>query len=109
MGISKKIKLLRKEILCLSQEEFALLINVSRNSIKNWENNISKPNVRQIKRISQVSGIATDFILFEKKGYILSSYNMNDDKYKIIKEVIAYYTKKENDMRDISNDESKTI
>lgn len=55
MDFADKIKFLREKILGMSQTELAKKLSVSRISIYNWENGISKPSVENIKTISLLS------------------------------------------------------
>ena len=53
MKLGNKIIKLRKEKK-LSQEELADKIGVSRQTISNWELNITKPDVSQLKKFSKI-------------------------------------------------------
>ena len=44
------IKKLRKDLV-LTQQEFSNLICVNRTTIYNWENGISEPNIKSIKKL----------------------------------------------------------
>lgn len=49
---NKIIKLRKREK--LSQESLADKLNVARQTISNWELNITKPDINQIKKISKI-------------------------------------------------------
>lgn len=78
MKISIKIKQYREQI-NLSQEDLANKIYVSRQTISNWENNKSYPDINSIKLLSNVFGVTIDeFIesdLTEMKK-IISEYDL---------------------------------
>lgn len=46
----------------MNQVEFAEAIGVDRSTIANWEAGKTEPNVSQLRRISEISGIPMDFI-----------------------------------------------
>lgn len=58
---NKIIKLRKKEK--LSQENLADKLGVTRNTISNWELNITKPDILQIKKISKVFNVSIDELL----------------------------------------------
>ena len=46
----------------MNQSEFAEAIGVDRSTVANWEAAKSEPNVTQLRKISELSGIPMDFI-----------------------------------------------
>lgn len=62
MNLGKKITNLRKKEK-ITQEKFAELIGVTRQTISNWESNITKPDINQIKEISKIFNISIDELL----------------------------------------------
>lgn len=46
----------------LTQQEFADKIGVSKDTVFNWENGKSVPNINQLRTMSELSGIPMDFI-----------------------------------------------
>lgn len=65
--IGKRIYELRKE-LNISQEEFAMAINTSRQSISKWELGDSYPEVNKLKDIAIFFNVSTDYLLGYDKG-----------------------------------------
>lgn len=47
----------------LDQKEFAKFIGVSNLTVSNWELGKTEPNLTQLKKISEVSGIPIDFLV----------------------------------------------
>lgn len=92
MDIADKIKYVRSEIAQVSQEEFAKRINVTRNTIKNWENGISKPTTNHILLISILYNISTDYLLLDNAPEALSLFGLNDKKYNLLKSLIELYS-----------------
>lgn len=46
----------------LTQKELAEILGVSNATIVNWEKGNSEPNLSQLRKISELSGIPLDFI-----------------------------------------------
>ena len=46
----------------LTQKELAEILGVSNATIVNWEKGNSEPNITQLRKISELSGIPLDFI-----------------------------------------------
>lgn len=94
MDIAEKIKFLRTKIVKDSQSKFASKIDVTRNTIKNWESGTSKPSVSHIVRIALVCDVSTDFLIYENHPLELSLIGIEDYDYKFLKEMIAYLSNK---------------
>jgi transcriptional regulator with XRE-family HTH domain len=60
--LGKKIYELRKE-LNISQEEFAMAINTSRQSVSKWELGDSYPEVNKLKDIASFFNVSIDYLL----------------------------------------------
>ncbi len=76
MSLGKKISDLRK-MGGLSQEALAEKIDVTRQTISNWELNSSSPNPEQLKKISQIFAISVDSLLDNDT----ITFKLNDKKY----------------------------
>jgi len=79
MKLGNKIIKLRKEKK-LSQEELADKIGVSRQTISNWELNITKPDVSQIKKFSKIFNISVDELLDNDIRDIIEEKISNTEK-----------------------------
>lgn len=93
MDIADKVKYIRSDILKQSQEVFASNIGVTRSTIKNWENGLSKPTVSHLLMISISGEVSSDFLLFNNTKLQLSLTGLDNDQYKIIKDLIDYFRK----------------
>ena len=78
MDFGSQIKDLRKTH-NLTQEEFALKLNVTRQAISNWENNRNLPDIQILIEISNVFSISLDQL-------ILGGNKMNNMTEKLIKD-----------------------
>ena len=56
----------------LDQKEFATFIGVSNLTVSNWELGKTEPNLTQLKKISEVSGIPIDFLVMSRPKVQLS-------------------------------------
>lgn len=59
MEIANKIQILRKKT-NMSQEELSNKIEVTRQTISNWENGISAPDIKQAKDLAKVFNVTLD-------------------------------------------------
>ena len=62
MKFSEKLQFLRKENK-MSQEEFAEIFNVSRQTISSWENSKSYPDIETLVKLSDEFKISLDILL----------------------------------------------
>lgn len=62
MILAEKIMKLRKEK-GWSQEELAMRLNVSRQSVSKWESSASVPDLNRILQLSQIFEVSTDYLL----------------------------------------------
>ncbi|WP_203262154.1 helix-turn-helix domain-containing protein [Streptococcus uberis] len=79
--IENQIKELRKKD-NLTQEDLALKLNISRQTISKWEQGMSEPDIQSIIKISQLFNVSTDFLLTgenknEDLTQISHEYKMN--------------------------------
>lgn len=91
MGLSEKIKYHRSKILKLKQSELAEILEVSLSTVKNWESGISSPNVYHLSLLSLLFNVSTDYLLYTDHELELSSVALDDEAYKIIKNLIDYF------------------
>ena len=76
--LGKKILKLRKTH-GLSQEQLGELINVTRQTISNWELNETSPNPEQLKLLSKVFSIGTDELLDNDIQNVLENKIINTE------------------------------
>lgn len=70
MNFNKKILSLRKKEK-LTQEQMADILGVTRQTISNWELDITKPDIEQITKISNIFKISIDELLGQKTNDII--------------------------------------
>lgn len=66
MDLGSKIAAIRKNNK-MSQEEFAEIFNVSRQTISNWENSKSYPDIKTLVKMSDIFDVSLDVLLKEDK------------------------------------------
>lgn len=64
MAIGKVTLPVARKIANMTQKELALAVGVSESTVINWEKGRSEPTVIQAQKISELTGIALDSIIF---------------------------------------------
>lgn len=64
MDFSEKITMLRKQK-GWSQEELAMQMDISRQSVSKWESRMSVPDLDKVVKLSEIFGVTTDYLLKE--------------------------------------------
>lgn len=67
MKFNEKLKEYRK-IFGLSQEKLAEKLNVSRQVITKWENDIGLPEISNLKCVAKLFGVSVDYLLDEERN-----------------------------------------
>ena len=78
MTLAEKIMKLRKEQ-GWSQEELAMRLGVSRQSVSKWESMASLPDLDRILRMSELFGVSTDYLLKDEAPAETGCINGSDD------------------------------
>ena len=94
MDIADKIHTLRIEKLKMSQDIFAMKLNVSRKTITNWESGATKPTTNHIMMLAIVCEVTTDYLIFEDYPLELSAHQLGNYEYNLLSEIINYYIAK---------------
>lgn len=90
-----RLKELRKRAK-ITQEELAKACNISTTAVYNYENNINEPTMSILKLMARKLNVTID-MLCDTDGDILDLKMLNDDKRKLIKDILnldAVYTGK---------------
>ena len=66
MNIGEKIVKLRKEK-NISQEKLSEMLDVTRQTLSNWESDITSPNLKQTKKMSEIFGVSLDELTGNKQ------------------------------------------
>ena len=97
MDIADKIRFLRTNILNISQEKFAKKIDVTRMTVNNWEQGLTKPNISHITRIALICNVTTDYLINNEEPLTLSVRNITDEEYNLLSQIIEYFKENKSD------------
>ena len=92
MTIGEKIVKLRKEQ-NITQEQFAHMLNVSRQSVSKWELDTTYPDTEKLIKISKIFNCSLDYLLkddIEQKDINLAVTNDEAKENKIRAEILTY-------------------
>lgn len=81
----KRLKELRQER-NLTQQELGKLLDVSGQTILNWENDINDPPIPKLIKISKLFNVSVDYLL---------GVQSNETNYEKIKNILGEYEKEE--------------
>lgn len=85
--LHERIKQLRTER-GLSQVDLANKLNVSKQSISNWENDNIQPSIEMLIKLSHVFSVSTDFLLGEDSRQFLEVTNLSPEYIPHIQQII---------------------
>ena len=71
----RSLRLSRK----MSQVELANLLNVSKQSVSNWENDNILPSIEMLVKLAGVFSVTTDFLLGLESGSSLDVTGLSDE------------------------------
>ena len=89
MTLGQKLKDVRKRF-GLSQEQLAEIMNVSRQAITKWENDVGLPDVSNLQELSKVFGITVDCLLNDENQLPALSMRKRLDKEKYKNKLTMY-------------------
>lgn len=75
----------------MTQNEFADVLSVSRETIKNWESKSECTSLRNLMLLSQVTGLAIDYFAYDNYPIKISTNCLNKEKKKVIIGFLEYY------------------
>ena len=83
MNIGEKIIKLRKEK-NISQEKLSEMIGVTRQTLSNWESNITSPNLNQTKKMSEIFGVSLDELTGNKRKLFKTKLSIKQIIYIVV-------------------------
>ena len=91
MNLDEKIKKIRKDNK-MSQDDLAEVLNVTRQTISNWENRKNYPDIETLIKISDKFNISLDILLKENMVMVkeIDKNVKNTKRYKMILVIIAF-------------------
>lgn len=89
MTLGEKLKLIRKQY-NLSQEGMAELLDVSRQAITKWENDMGLPSSEHLKKLSQTFNVSIDYLLNDETDLPVLTLRQSLDKTKYKNKLTSY-------------------
>ena len=71
----------QRKLKCLSQEELAEKLGVSRQAVSKWETGEALPEITKLKALAEVFGVTTDFLLNDNEDVFFSQEAKNSDPF----------------------------
>ena len=87
MDLGKKIMTMRNEK-NLSQEQLAEKLNVTRQTISNWENGSKIPSAETLDRLSEILNVSIDYLLGRSKENYLDVTGIQEDQVLILSALV---------------------
>ena len=80
MNIGEKIVKLRKEK-NISQEKLSEMLGVTRQTLSNWESDITSPNLNQTRKMSESFGVSLDELTSNKRKFFKTKISIKQIIY----------------------------
>jgi len=90
--LDERIKELRLSY-CMNQVEFARKLNVTKQSVSNWENNNIQPSIDMLIKIAKTFSVSTDYLIGLDERKHLDITGLDDDQIFHIQSIINYIRK----------------
>jgi transcriptional regulator with XRE-family HTH domain len=71
----------QRKLKCLSQEELAEKLGVSRQAVSKWETGEALPEITKLKALAEVFGVTTDFLLNDNEDVFFSQEAKKADPF----------------------------
>lgn len=88
-----KVYYIRVRLLGISQEELSYKLNISRTSVQSYERSSEVDSVNRIISLPKLSKVSTDYLIFNDCSLQLSSYELDNERYSILKQLVQFYVK----------------
>lgn len=86
MSLADKLKKLRKDF-CMTQDEVAELLDMSRTSFSKYENGAANPPLRVLRKLAAIYNVPIDFLIQDEQNMLI--LNSNPD---IADESLMYFS-----------------
>ncbi len=85
--LNERIKTLRLAK-SISQVDLAVMLNVSKQSVSNWENDNIQPSIDMLIRLADIFNVSTDYLLGRDIRRNLDTDNLTDSELEHIQIII---------------------
>ena len=72
-----------------TQVDLAKKLNVSKQSVSNWENDNIQPSIEQLIKIADVFSVSTDYLLGRKNDIVLDVSGLTENEIAHIQQIIT--------------------
>ena len=79
----------------LSQEQLGEKVNVTRQTISNWENDNIQPSIEMLVKIARVFNVSTDFLLGQNDHTYIEVTNLTKTQIRHVQQIINDILKKQ--------------
>ena len=90
--LSERIRQLRQDR-GLSQVDLARHLNVTKQSVSNWENDNIQPSIEMLQRIADIFSVSTDYLLGRENRRYLEISGLTDEEIAHIQTIVSDITK----------------
>ena len=90
--LSERIRQLRQDR-GLSQVDLAKRLNVTKQSVSNWENDNIQPSIEMLQKLSDVFSVSTDYLLGRENRRYLEISGLTDEEIAHIQTIVSDITK----------------
>lgn len=97
--LSQQIRLLRQSRR-MSQVELAQALNVTKQSVSNWENDNIQPSVEMITRIAKIFSVSVDYLLGTDMREYIDVSGLSSDVITHLRQLVEDLRKNENSYQD---------
>lgn len=77
----------------MNQVEFAKKLNVTKQSVSNWENNNIQPSIDMLVKIAQTFSVSTDYLLGLDNKKRIEITHLDDEQLFHVQSIINYMRK----------------
>lgn len=75
----------------MTQQEMGNMLEVSKQSVSNWENGNIMPSIELLVRISDLFQVSTDYILDRDNNLTLDITDLDSSQKEIVARMVAYF------------------
>ena len=90
--LSERIRQLRQDR-GISQVDLAKRLNVTKQSVSNWENDNIQPSIEMLQRIADICSVSTDYLLGRENRRYLEISGLTDEEIAHIQTIVSDITK----------------
>ena len=90
--LNERIRQLRQDR-GFSQVDLAKRLNVTKQSVSNWENDNIQPSIEMLQRIADIFSVSTDYLLGRENRRYLEISGLTDEEIAHLQTIVSDITK----------------